>query len=243
MYSSINNIAHKYNIYPFLTNLHYFFNSTFVKKTNYPIISIVLFLIIIILNSIQYYKNNKNYLQNKIINSNIQNFISLQNTILYFYDLFGINSFINNGLIHIIYLILTYVCVSLIELNIGHSVLLFLLLIDMMYQSFWIAFQNAICTNNLSDSGISNSPYCCGSFVLFMSLGFVLYLIQNNIRNIYIRIFIIFVILCVFYGCILYDKYLTFNNLQKNQQTTCLTLTWHSTNFIFGILCALALGN
>ena len=151
-------------------------------------------------------------------------------------------NFINNGLIDIIYLLLTYFCVSLIELNIGHTLLLFLLLIDLMYSNFWTGFRNAVCTNELSGSGsdILYSPYCCGSFVFFMSLGFVLYLIQNNIRNIYIRIFIIFIIVCVFYGCSIYDKNVT---LQKGQQATCLSFTWHSTNFIFGILCALALGN
>ena len=67
MYATVNKIAHKFNIYPLLNNIVYFTKRTFVKETSYPIISIILFIIVIILNSIQYSKNDKNYLQNKII--------------------------------------------------------------------------------------------------------------------------------------------------------------------------------
>ena len=121
MYASVNSLAHKFNMYPLLQNIVYFTNSTFVKKTHYPIISICLFIIAVVLNSIQYHKNNNTYLQDKIIISNKDypsGTTNISNTFLYIYDFIGINGFIDNTPAHIFLLIVTYVCLSLIELNI-----------------------------------------------------------------------------------------------------------------------------
>ena len=104
MYSSVNNIAHNLNMYPFLNNIVYLFTRTFVKKTIYPIISISLFIITIVLNSIQY-ANNGNYLQNKILEPNstlksnddtysIITHSNINNILIFIYDLIGINGFI-----------------------------------------------------------------------------------------------------------------------------------------------------
>jgi len=249
MYATVNTIAHKYNIYPFLNNIIYFTKRTFVKETSYPIISILLFILVIILNSIQYSKNNE-YLQNKIKDSisTDKNKLSLQNSLLYLYDFIGINGFRSNGLSHILFYILTYFCLSLIELNIGHISLLFLLLIGIMFQFTWDGFQEAICVNSLNSwtsGSLIYSPYCCGSFVLFMSLGFVLYLIQKNINNWGMRNFALFVILCTWIGCFLYDYYskLAYGDDKDGPQKTCKSFNWHAANFVFGILCAVALGN
>ena len=246
MYASVNSFAHRFNMYPSLQNIVYFINSTFVKKTHYPIISICLFIIVVILNSFQY-ANNKNYLQDKVIKSNKDDssrITNIDNTLLYIYDFIGINGFIGNTPAHIFFFMLTYFCLSLIELNIGHYILLFLLLIDLMFQFFWDMYQDAVCSNTISTTNrLYNAPYCCGSFILFMALGFVLTLILKNIKNIYELIFIIILIICVFFGCVLYEIHITFKLLPDSDEKTCKTYTWHGANYIFGIICALALGN
>ena len=235
-------------MYPWLKNIVSLTKKTFVKETGYPIISILLFILVIILNNIQYSNNNKNYLKNKIKESISadKNKLSLQNSLLYLYDFIGINSFIYNSFAQILFYILTYACLLLIELNIGHISLLFLLLIGIMFQFTWDGFQEAICVNSLNSwtsGSLIYSPYCCGSFVLFMSLGFVLYLIQKNINNWRMRSYIVFGILCTWIGCFLYDYYSTYKNDKDGPQKTCKSFNWHAANFVFGILCGVVLGN
>ena len=119
MYAFVNKIAHKFNIYPLLNNIVYFTKKAFVKKTSYPFITIILFIIVIILNSIQYANNDKQYLQNKIDeasrddNKNLKN-MYIPNFILYFYNIVGINAFLYGGLANILYFILKYIFVALI---------------------------------------------------------------------------------------------------------------------------------
>jgi hypothetical protein len=241
---SLNRFFRKYNIYKLLNNIFLFTKKTFVKETRYPIISIILFILVIILNSIQYSKNEK-YLQNKITQSisTDKDKLSLQNALLYFYDIIGINSFIINGLAHILFYILTYFCLSLIELNIGHIPLLFLLLIDILFNFSWHGFQDAICNNKLDSSRYLESSYhCCGSFILFMSLGFVLYLIQKNINSWIARGFVLFLILSVWIGTFLSDYFAVYDD-ESNPRRTCMSFTWHAANYIFGILCAVGIGN
>ena len=252
MYASVNTIAHKLNIYPVLNNSLYFINKSFIKTRKYPIISIILFIIVIVLNSIQYHNNDKDYLQKKIKLSDItydksknvrhDDSVHTSNTLLYIYDLIGINGFINNTPAHIFFYILTYLCLSLIEMNIGYLALLFLLFIDLMFMTFWDQYQDAICRNEiLSSDGVSHSAYCCGSFILFMALGFVLYIIQNNVNNIYLRSLVILIIIFTFFMCSLYEKNITFEKMQESSQKTCKIYTWHAANFMFGIACAAAL--
>ena len=210
-----------------------------------PIISIILFILTVILNSIQYISNDKKYLQNKIIVSN-KNYptgiTNYSNTLLYIYNFIGINGFINNGLVHVLFFILTYVCLSLIELNIGIIPLLFLLFIGILFQRFWDEYQDAICENNARGNtyNINNSGYCCGSFVLFMTLGFVLFVAQYNIDKIVYRILILILMLCIWGGCVLYDTHN--DNLRTINQHNCKKYTWHAANFIFGIYCGFVLG-
>ena len=242
-------------MYPFLHNIVYFVKNTFVKKTKYPIISIILFIIVIILNSIQYNKNDKNYLQNQIIvhiktdtdgNIDYSNTnTNINNTLLYIYDFISINGFLDYTPNFIFFYIITYFCLSLVELNIGHFALLFLLLIDIMFQFFWDQYQAAICSNELSRPNRlwNNPPYCCGSFILFISLGFILYLIQKNIKNIYNRIFSIIILIGIYFLCLPIEIYSNYVNLPDGPEKTCKMFTMHGANYLFGVLCASVLSN
>jgi hypothetical protein len=250
MYASVNSFAHRFNMYPLLQNIVYFTNSTFVKKTHYPIISICLFIITVVLNSIQYSKNDKKYLQNQIINSDNQlqkkhiDKPKYSNTILYIYDILGINGFMNYTPVYILFFILTYLFLSLVELNIGYFPLLFLLFIDIMFMISWDTYQNSICLDILKTIvSQDNDGYCCGSFILFMALGFVLYLIQKNIKNIYSRIFSILILIGIYFLCLPIELYYTFKKVPDGDSKTCLTYTWHGANYLFGVLCAAVLSN
>ena len=261
-------------MYPILNKIMYFINKNFVKKTKYPIISIILFIIAVVLNSIQY-SNNRNYLQNKIIkydtsirtsfinttttnkngtrptNTNSMNYYTTytnntNNALLFIYDMIGINGFIDNTPAHIFFLIATYFLLSLVEMNIGYLPLLFLLFISLMFITFWSKFQNAICQNQFTESvGLHNPlyPYCCGSVILCIALGFVLYITQNNLHNIFIRLLIILIIIFIFFMFSLYEKYGNNADMEEGSQKTCKNYTWHASSFAFGVLCASILSN
>jgi hypothetical protein len=127
-------------------------------------------------------------------------------------------------------------------MNIGYLALLFLLFIDLMFLTFWDQYQDAICKNEiLSSDGVSYSAYCCGSFILFMALGFVLYIIQNNLDNIYLRLLVILIIIFIFFMCAVYENYISYKDMKESSQKTCKTYTWHGANFMFGVACAAAL--
>ena len=228
-----------------LTTSALFIKDIFIRKTSIPILSITLFIITIILNSIQYSKNDKTYLQKNILisNDNYPNGTSrLNNSILYIYNMIGINGFLNNSILHVLYLILTYFLLALVEMNIGYISLLFLLFINIMFITFWDSFQNAICTNNISRSRtLLESPYCCGSFILFMALGFVLLILLKNINNSFYSIILLGIIVVLFFGIALYENYITYSHLPNGNVKTCQNYTWHAANYVFGILCAIIL--
>ena len=246
MYSSVNNVAHSLNMYPTLNNFSYFFNRTFVKKTKYPIISICLFIIVVVLNSIQYSKDDKKYLQKQVIDSNNQfnkkhiDKPNYGNILLYIYDIIGINGFMYRTPAYIFFFMVTYLFLSLVELNIGYLALLFLLFIDIMFITFWTIFRNTICKDILLAAvSRDDDGYCCGSFILLMAIGFVLYLIQKNIgfnRNNNIFVIIYFIIL-------LTEKYYVFKDLPDGESKDCLVYNWHCSNYIFGVLCGAVLSN
>jgi len=250
MYATVNKIAHKFNIYPLLNNIVYFTKRTFVKETSYPIISIILFIIVIILNSIQYSKNDTQYLQNKIEekrydNKKLKN-VYLSNFILNFYNIIGINGFLYNGLLHIFYLILAYILLALIEMNIGHIPLIILLFIIILFNSAYMdGIVNSICENSYNINDLRSSPYCCGSAILFTSLGFVLYLIQHNIIQMNYYIIMLVIIVLAWIGTILFDYYTVFTKYKYMEEDSkvCTSLNWHASLLIFGILCGVAMGN
>lgn len=237
-------------MYSIINDITCFIKGTFIKKTKFPLISIITFIIVIYLNSIQYAMNNKDYLQNKIINSRFDydklKSTYLPNFILYYFDVIGINGFLTNGLVHILFFIITYICLSLIELNIGHIPLLFLLFIIILFsRAYMNDIVSSICKNVYFDynSDIRDSPYCCGSAILFTSVGFILYLIQKNIIQMKYYILMLFIILLSWILIILYD----YNNFRKNKSNKdtqiCYSFNWHAAFFIFGIVCGFSLGN
>ena len=249
MHSSINlkSISQKFTIYTLFNNIVYFMKSTFIKSRTIPIISISLFIIIIVLNSIQYAANDPQYLQSKLIISN-QKFpngtFNIGNILYFIYDLFSINSFLNNGIVYVLLYILSYLCLSLIEMNIGYISLLFLLFIDMIFQSFWLAFTTTICQNITEPIYLPKLKMCCGSFILFTALGFVLFITQNHINNIYYRGLVLFMMLSIWTGCIVNDNYDVFYTTSNTaSQKTCSIFTWHAAYFFFGICCGFVLGN
>jgi hypothetical protein len=224
------------------TIVHFFLN-TFIKSTKLPFISISLFIVVIILNTIQYNNDNK-YLQTQVEKSISYETgsTSFNNILLYIYDVIGINGFIMNGLPHILFFILTYICLALIELNIGHIAVLLFLIILLMFQFFIGGFSNAICENIKYGSGrLLSSPYCCGSFILFASLGFVLFIIQKHINDLYSKFLIWIIIAGVWFGCILYENYYTYALTEPSESKTCSLFFWHATNFLLGIFSALVL--
>ena len=222
-----------------------FIDKIFIHKTSIPIISITLFILVIILNSIQYSKNNKKYLQNQIIVSNqlySNGTVRLENALLFLYDIVGINGFLNNSLLHILYLILTYSLLSLIEMNIGYLALIFLLFITIMFRTFWDEFQDAICKNKISMMyGIESSSYCCGSVILFMSLGFVLIILLKNINTSLYKIIILCIIICIYFVIMIVEKNTIYSHIQNKNIKQCQSYTWHAAMYVFGIVCGLQL--
>ena len=228
-----------------INNLSYFFNRTFVKKTNYPFISIILFIIVVVLNSIQY-ANNKDYLKDKVKKDEYPT-TNIGQILFLIYDFIGINGFINYTPAFIFVFILTYLCVALIELNIGHLSLLFLLYLYIIFYGFWGEFTETICKNRLGNMDLYYPNLLSSwssSFSSVMSLGFVLYLIQKNIINIYYRMLVIFIMLFIWGMCILLDRYIRYDNTdKKSSYNTCASLIYHSSAFLFGICCGGVLGN
>ena len=233
--------SYKYN---WINNLVHFLLNTFVKSTKLPFISILLFILVITLNSIQY-NNNDTYLQTQVRKSisTLPDSTSFNNILLYIYDILGINGFILNGMTHILFFILTYICLALIEMNIGHIKVLYFLIVCLMFMFFEGNFSLAICNNNIYGlkNGVSNSPYCCGSFILFASLGFILFIIQKHINDLYIKFIIWFIIACIWAGCVVYEKYYTYVDMKENNQKTCRLFFWHAANFLLGLFSGLVL--
>jgi len=209
--------------------------------TNLPYISIILFILVVTLNSIQYSKNDK-YLQSLIIDNNKNINIpstGYKNILLLIYNIIGINGFIRNSITHVLFILFTYVCMAIVEINVGMISLILFIVICFMYTYSINGITKVICDNkiNTCESVIQHQPYCCGSFVLFPVLGFLLYIIQKNIHKFPIRIIVWFIIMSVWIGCILYDKYIGFKGLPNTNPTkTCNTLTWHALAFLLGLL-------
>jgi hypothetical protein len=221
-----------------------FMSNTFVKKTKLPFISIGLFIIVIVLNSIQYVANDRNYLQDLIKNSvsDAPDTTSFQNVLLYIFDLIGINAISVAFYQSVLFFILAYTCLSLIEMNIGHIKLIFFLIVLLMFQFFEGGFISAICENNLyGATSVGNSPYCCGSFVLWAAVGFTLFIIQKHTTDFYKKLYAWFVICCVLIGCILNE--ITIDDQPNTNQKICKMFFWHTTNYLLGLYCGFAFAN
>ena len=127
-------------------------------------------------------------------------------------------------------------------MNIGHVSLVFFLIVLLMFQIFEGGFSSAICENNLYDGSIiEKSPYCCGSFILFAALGFTLFIIQKNINDFYTKMYIWFIIACLWGGCVLYENYVSYGDEKTTNQKNCKIFFWNATNYILGIFCGFVL--
>ena len=223
-----------------MDNIIKFISNSLIKDNKYPVISVILFIVALTLNIIQYIKNDNNYLQSLVKNK--YGNIKFENILLYLYDIIGINGFIQHSPAHILLLLLTYGCLSLIEMNIGHIYVVFFLLILLKYQYSIGYFKSVECADKLYNENyartqdiIQNTPYCCGSFITWACIGFCLYIIQNNIKEIKLQIICWIIIGLVFSGLVIVDKYMTYIELPDSVKT-CQIFFWHPTNFLIGIL-------
>ena len=231
--------------YSWINHFVHFMLNAFMKKSMFPFIAIILYIMVIVLNTIQY-NNHKTYLQDKIINSasTDKDSTSPQNILLYFYHMIGINGFTVNGLAYILYFILTYTCLGLIEMNIGHINTLFFIFVLVLFRYFEGGFLSAVCQNQLDwGDSIGDSPYCCGSFFMWASLGFTLFIFQKHASDFYTKMFIWFIIICVWVGCVIGENYISYGDEESSNQKTCKLFFWHVPNYILGIFCGLVLSN
>lgn len=239
-----NKSAHIYSYkYGSINNFVHFFLNSFVKTTKLPFVAVGIFILVLALNSIQY-SNNDKYFQNKVKDSisTQPDSASFNNILLYIYDTIGINGFSINGIAYVLFFILTYICVALIEMNIGHIKVFYFLVVCFIFQYFERPFSLALCQNDLYGNGsIGDSKYCCGSFIFFASLGFVLFIIQKHISNLYKKFLVWFIIGCVLAGCVLYDYFDTYDDMTDGKKKTCSVFLWHASNFVLGIFSGLAL--
>jgi hypothetical protein len=207
----------------------------FIKETKYPFVAIILFFIALILNIIQYMNNNQ-YLQDYVSPPESKNFI--QNSLLYYFDVIGINGFIQNTPAHVLFILASYILLCLIECNIGHVGVFFFLLLCLMYQFFIGGYSYTACdSHKYRCNDIINSEYCCGSFILFAALGFCLFVIQRHL-SIKPKLLVWLLIGLIWGGTVLYDYYITYIKLNTAFSKVCHIFLWHATNFLLGILTA-----
>ena len=105
----------------------------------------------------------------------------------------------------------------------------------------WDICQDFICGLRHNSYNVNNSGYCCGSCLLFMALGSLLFIAQHNTNNIFYRMILLIIILGVVVGCVLYDESNNYYGLTK-YQAVCRMLTWHTAFFLFGLCCGFVLG-
>ena len=202
----------------------------------YPIFSILLFSTTIIINIIQYIHND-DYIQNEIKSGN-----NLFNVFLYLFDLISINGFNYYTIYYLFYFILSYFILSLIEMNIGYVRLFYFIFVILLFSNFIFNYLSIICTGSLSTQSIFNSPFCCGSFVLCSSFGFILYIIQKNMKKKYIKIISVIFIIMVWIGIVIYDRYISYTDVINNTVKTCKMFNFHALFFLFGLLNGRILG-
>ena len=181
----------------------------FIRQTNFPIISFLLFFTTLVLNSIQY--------TNAI---NLPSYSPLW-VIL---DLIGVNGFIINGILLQLFLyVVALINLSLVELWVGSFWIFFFLLMDVLYQIF-ISILITGCDGHFL---IRDPPYCCGSFIMVAALGSVLYIIHQQ-KSIWMILFFSFVVI------LSYDYFVQFKNTRNRE---CKFILWHGPNYLLGILC------
>jgi hypothetical protein len=235
-----------YNItYELIDNAYLDHPSTFYNKI--PFVTIILFILAIVLKTLQKIQNNQNYLQNILLEKN-QN--KKQNNPIYafllnYLNTIGINSFFNteyNSIwVGLVMLLVGYPLLALIELNIGHALLAYFILALIFYQTFSAPFQDLVCKNSVwGCTNLGDSPYCCGSFIFWATIGCFLAILFAYANNWKIKIVLGLITLLTWTGIILYEYYGTYANEIDKDTRLCKTFYWHGCNFFFGFISGLA---
>jgi hypothetical protein len=122
-------------------------------------------------------------------------------------------------------------------MNIGHFAVFVFFLCITMFHYFIDGFSNFVCSNETFIRSIDMSLFCCGSFIWVASLGFCMYVIQQYLP---LKLRLPFILLMMIVWCIFtFNDY--YNSKKKNgNQPVCKSMFWHSSNYIFGIIFAIA---
>jgi len=217
-----------------------------------PYVSIALLIIAITLKTIQRVSNNMNYLQDIVLGKTQKPIKTQSNPVsalfLYYLDTMGVNSFFDTSynplVIGIIMVIIGYPLLALIELNVGHALTAYFILVLIFYRTFAGGFQRLVCKNDTwSVLDLSESTYCCGSFIFWATIGCFLGILLMNISNLVMKLGMLFIILLIWGGIILYEYFGTYSNESNQDLRTCKTFYWHGMNFAFGILSGIIMAN
>ena len=266
-----------------------------------PYVSIILFILAIALKTIHKLNDDPNYIQNIILGSddNLKTYINPASAFfLNYLDLMGVNSFLDNMSVGIIYILISYPLLMIIEMNIGHVHIAYFIIVLILYSSFATNFQQLVCkptatltqtpstkltttkptstttttkptttkpttttttkptptttttkptptttpttttptpTSTLVNFGLVKLHYCCGSFIVFSAIGFVLAILFSYSHGWKMKSIMCFIILIMWGGIILCEYFVTFAN-DTDDIRTCLSFFWNGMNFLFGVL-------
>jgi hypothetical protein len=147
-------------------------NKTFFPKgtstyDQIPYVSVALCIAAVAIKTIQRVSNNMNYLQDIVLGKGQNKTRSdpVSALFLYYLDTMGVNSFFNTDYNHlavgIIMVLIGYPLLALIELNVGHALVAYFILVLIFYQAFAEGFQNLVCMNSTWGSNSLNGSYYC----------------------------------------------------------------------------------
>ena len=215
-----------------------------------PYVSIILFIIAIVCKSIQKYNNDQDYIQNIILGKDDNRKKQIDPVSAFFLkylDLMGVNSFFdtdfgNSITVGIIFLLINYPLLMMIEMNIGHAYLAYFIIVLMLYKPFAIEYQKIVCYNRTSGY-YGDSPYCCGSFIFYSTIGFALAILLSYAHGWIMKLIILSIILLIWGGIILYEYSIVYKDREdeEDNKRTCLSFYWHAMNFAFGVLSGLVM--
>ena len=215
-----------------------------------PYVSIVLFILALVLKTIQRTSNNMNYLQDITLGKgqNKTHSDPVSALFLYYLDTMGVNSFFNtdfnNLAVGLIMLLLGYPLLALIELNVGHALVAYFILVLIFYQTFSAGFKNLVCKNSTwSNNSLDSSHYCCGSFIFWATVGCFLAVLFMNASGLFMKLGVAAAIILTWVGVVLYEYYGTYANERNDELRKCETFYWHGMNFAFGVLSGIILAN
>lgn len=158
----------------------------------------------------------------------------------------GVNSFFdtpeNSIAVGIIMLLINYPLLMMIEMNIGHAYLAYFILVLLLYHPFAILYQTLVCYNSTyADAGLNDSPYCCGSFIFWATIGCALAILLYCANGWIVKSIVMLIILLTWGGIIIYEYFGTYATETNDDKRTCKSFYWHGMNFVFGVLSGLVM--